>query len=106
LNDTATAAELYSWIRGFVALKGRSGRFECSGTTVWINPGMESFLVDVGENNRVRQTLRIRQDGVTVTYTEQMVSKDTDGQHAWYITSLLAVYLKACFREREAQGVH
>ncbi len=106
-EETATPADLCSWLRGFIAFKGRSGRFECGGTDIVIHPRMEgSYLVtavDAGKTGPFLRIFRVHSNAVTTIFMKERVPRDTDGFHGWYVTSLLAVHLKICFRKREAR---
>ena len=103
---SATAADLHSYLRGFIALKGREGNFPAgtSGVSVTLEQH-GSYRVVVYERNyfHVQRMFEVSEGIISVLDTEEITfPKDTEGFHAWFITSLLAAHLKSCFQEREA----
>ena len=102
-EETATAADLHSYLRGFIALKVRAGLFIVRGTGVLVVPtDQNSFVVRVTHDDGNYRIFVVRPDDVQVARSTDPPPRDTVGFHAWFITSLLAAHLKSCFQEREA----
>jgi hypothetical protein len=104
-EETATAADLHSYLLGFTALMGRGGIFGAGRTDVLVVwNGQLGWLVHVIHKNGAHRLFVVKPDNVRVIASSDPTPRDTEGFHAWYITSHLRAHLAICFREREAKA--
>lgn len=103
-EETTNARQLFSYLKGFVSLKGRAGFFATGTTDVWIMRGVSNFLVVIIHQKTDVRAFEVKSRSVKVLSSSEPPARNTAKFHAWYITAHLSAHLKACFREQEAKA--
>lgn len=103
-EETTNARQLFSYLKGFVSLKGRAGLFRVGPTDIWLMQTVSSFLVIIVHPQTNVRAFSVQSRRVKVLSSSEPPPRNTARFHSWYITAHLSGHLKACFREQEAKA--
>ena len=109
-EETATVEELFSYLQGIMALKGRVGGFKAGQFIVALaltESGAYSVSVfrSLQKGPSLSQLFLVGPNKLSVLYAGEPLARDTVGFCAWFITAHLSAHLISCYFQRQAARV-